>query len=93
LILDLGLEAQQLDRSGLVEPFALHDELAGLFDAGVMFRREPQRRCKRLLLRGRGQLQVATISRAKALAAARSWGCHGCGSVRGKSSAPIGPWR
>jgi hypothetical protein len=37
LILDLGLEAQQLDRGDLVEPFPLHDEVAGLLDAGVMF--------------------------------------------------------
>ena len=41
LVLDLGLEAQQLDRGDLVEPFTLHDEVAGLLDAGVMFRRKP----------------------------------------------------
>jgi hypothetical protein len=57
LVLDLGLEAQQLDRGALVEPLTLHDEIAGLLDAGVMFHRKPQRRRKRLLLMGRGQLQ------------------------------------
>src|SRR3712207_675479 len=57
LVLDLGLEAQQLHRGDLIEPFALHDELAGLLDAGVMFHRIPQRRRKRLLLTGAGLLQ------------------------------------
>jgi hypothetical protein len=57
LVLDLGLEAQQLDRGDLVEPFALHDDVAGLLDAGVMVHGEPQRRRERLLLTGRGQLQ------------------------------------
>jgi hypothetical protein len=36
LALNLGLEAQQLDRGDLVEPLALHDDAAGLLDAGVM---------------------------------------------------------
>jgi hypothetical protein len=90
LPLDLGLEAQQLDRGDLVEPFALHDDAACLLDAGVMLHREPQRRGKRLLLTGRGQLQGRHD---QPLAAARSWGCHGCGSVRAKSSAPMGPCR
>ena len=35
LALDLGLEAQQLDRGDLVEPFALHDDAACPLDAGV----------------------------------------------------------
>ena len=36
LALNLGPEAQQLDRGDLVEPFALHDGVAGLLDTGVM---------------------------------------------------------
>src|SRR6266545_7921452 len=49
LALDLGLEAQQLERGGLVEPFALHDDATRLLDADVMLHREPQRTRKRLL--------------------------------------------
>src|SRR5215207_4194630 len=43
LVLDLDLEAQQLDRGDLVEPFPLHDDPAGLLDAGVMVHCKPQR--------------------------------------------------
>jgi hypothetical protein len=39
------------------QPLALHDEVAGLLDAGVMLHGKPQRRRKRLLLMGRGRLQ------------------------------------
>jgi hypothetical protein len=49
LALDLGLEAQQLDRDDLIEPLTLHDDGAGLLDAGVMLHRKPQRRPKRLV--------------------------------------------
>jgi hypothetical protein len=43
LALDLGLEMEQFDRSGLVEPFALHDDATRLLDPGVVLDREPQR--------------------------------------------------
>jgi hypothetical protein len=93
LVLDLGLEAQQLDRGDLVEPFPLHDEVAGLLDAGVMFHRKPKRRRERLLLTGRGQLQGRHDQPCEATGGREVLGLPWLRVGAAKSSVPIGPWR
>ena len=89
LALDLGLETEQLDRSGLVDPFAAHDEATGLLDPGVVLDREPQRRRGPLLLvcggqpQGRHQ-QLRRVTRRSLLASSP----HASPSFTGEGTAP-----